>query len=115
MADLATMSASELRESLKRERKAKLARYAKERAERLPKAMVDIVLGGAGGMAAGALDAKYPSIKQSPVGGGLVLAAGGLIAGLALGGKEGDAILECGEGALAGALAVKTYKHFSKK
>lgn len=115
MADLAKMTPSELRETVVRERKAKLARYAKDRAQRLPKATVSSILTAAGGLAAGALDAKYPSIQGTPVGGGLVLGAGGLIAGFALGGSEGDAILEAGQGAIAGALAVKTYKHFGGK
>ena len=114
MADLATMTPSQLRETIQRDRKARIAKYAKERAQRLPKAMVDITLAGAGGLAAGALDAKYPSIKNSPVGGGLVLGVAGIAVGLALGGTEGDAILEAGEGAFAGALAIKTYKHFNK-
>jgi len=97
-------------------RMAQHGRSALTKAKEVNEKVMGTVLTGAGGAAAGVLVAKYPSIRESFLDGGLAGAAALLAIGFTgMAGKNSDQAVELGQGMLAGSAAIKTHEAWLKR
>jgi len=89
-------------------RMAQHGRSALGKAREVNEKVMGTVVTGAGGALAGVLVAKYPSIRDSFVDGGIAGAAAALVVGFTgMAGKQSDQAIELGQGMLAGSAAIK--------
>jgi len=117
MADLALAekSKSELVQTIEKDRKRARNQRLAEKAKRIPKVTFGTVIAAAGGAGAGVLNAKYPSIRGTPISGSDVAAGALIVAGVVGNGELADQAVTAGQGMLAGDAAIRTYKHWLTK